>query len=108
MERTYVQLSLEDRCEISRRFEEGQSIRKIAADMDRAPSTIARELKLNTGRKVGYEPAYANEQTKARRWKGSKLAPSLCRPLPIQQSECTIIGRASKCLKNKSPQCGHL
>ena len=45
MERTYVQLSLEDRCEISRRFEEGQSIRKLAADMDRAPSTIARELK---------------------------------------------------------------
>ena len=74
MERTYVQLSLEDRCEISRRYAEGQSIRKIAADLDRAPSSISRELRRNTGRKVGYKPAYANEQTRARRWKGSKLA----------------------------------
>lgn len=74
MERTYAQLSLEDRCEISTRYAEGQSIRKIAADLDRAPSSISRELKRNTGRKVGYKPGYANEQTKARRWKGSKLA----------------------------------
>jgi len=80
MGRTYVQLSLEDRYEIARRRAEGQSIRKIAADMDRAPSSIARELKRNTGRKVGYKPEYANEQTRARRWSGSKLArkPELC------------------------------
>jgi transposase, IS30 family len=74
MGRPYVQLSFEDRCEIARRKAEGQSIRKIAADLDRAPSSIARELKRNTGRTVGYKPDYANEQTKARRWKGSKLA----------------------------------
>ncbi len=74
MERTYVQLSLEDRCQISRRRAEGQSIRKIAADLDRAPSSISRELKRNSGRKVGYMPAYAQEQTRARRWTGSKIA----------------------------------
>ena len=42
--------------------------------MDRAPSSIARELKRNTGRKVGYQPAYAHEQTRARRWTGSRLS----------------------------------
>jgi len=70
---TYEQLSLEDRCEIARLHQNGCSIRKIAASLDRAPSTIARELKRNSGRKVGYKPAYANEQTRARRWKGSKF-----------------------------------
>jgi IS30 family transposase len=74
MGRTYVQLSFEDRCEIARRRAEGQSIRKIAADLDRAPSSIAREVKRNRGRKVGYKPGYANEQARARRWTGSKLA----------------------------------
>ena len=74
MGRAYVQLSLEDRCEIARRRAEGQSIRKIAAALDRAPSSIARELKRNSGRKVGYRPAYADEQTRARRWKGSRIA----------------------------------
>ena len=70
----YAQLSLEDRCQIARLHSEGRSIRKIAADLDRAPSTVAREVKRNSGRKVGYKPAYANEQAAARRWKGSKLA----------------------------------
>lgn len=69
----YVQLSLEDRCEIARLQQDGCSIRKIAASLDRAPSTIAREVKRNTGRKIGYKPAYADEQTASRRWKGSKL-----------------------------------
>ena len=77
MARAYVQLSLENRCEIARRRAEGQSIRKIAAALDRAPSSIARELKRNAGHKVGYQPAYANEQTRARRWKGARLARNL-------------------------------
>jgi transposase, IS30 family len=76
MGRSYVQLSFEDRCEIARRTAEGQSVRKIAADLDRSPSTVSREVKRNSGRKVGYKPEYANEQTKARRWTGSKLARS--------------------------------
>jgi IS30 family transposase len=69
----YAQLSLEDRCQIARLHAEGTSIRKIAATLDRAPSSIAREIKRNAGTKVGYQPAYAHEQTRARRWKGSRL-----------------------------------
>jgi IS30 family transposase len=73
MGRSYAQLSLEERCEISRLQGAGLSIRQIAAALDRAPSTIARELKRNTGREVGYKPAYAYEQARARRWSGSRL-----------------------------------
>ena len=73
MATTYRQLSIEDRCRIASLHTEGCSIRKIAADLDRTPSTIAREINRNSGRKVGYKPGYANEQARARRWKGSKL-----------------------------------
>ena len=69
----YTQLSLEERCSIARLREAGQSIRQIAAALDRQPSTIARELKRNTGNRIGYQPAYAQAQTSARRWSGSRL-----------------------------------
>jgi transposase, IS30 family len=69
----YAQLSIEERCRIASLQEQGRSIRQIAADLDRAPSTIAREINRNAGRQFGYRPAYASEQAKARRWKGSKL-----------------------------------
>jgi transposase, IS30 family len=45
----YTPLSLEERC------------------------SIVRELRRNTGRKIGYQPAYAQAQTSARRWSGSRL-----------------------------------
>jgi IS30 family transposase len=73
MRTSYRQLSIEDRCRIASLQEQGHSIRKIAAALDRAPSTIAREIKRNAGRTIGYRPAYAQEQTRARRWKGSRL-----------------------------------
>ena len=73
MGRGYAQLSLEDRCAIARLQADGVSIRQIAAALDRAPSTITREVRRNSGRQVGYRPAYADEQTRARRWKGSRL-----------------------------------
>lgn len=73
MGRRYIQLSLEDRCSIARLQAEGFSIRQIAANLDRAPSTIAREIKRNRGREVGYRPVYAMEQARARRWAGSRL-----------------------------------
>src|SRR3990172_12461880 len=73
MPKGYAQLSLEDRCEIARLQAEGRSVRQIATALDRAPSTIARELKRNSGRQVGYKPAYANQQARARRWSGSRL-----------------------------------
>ena len=73
MGRRYKQLSLEERCDIARLQAEGHSIRQIAANLDRTPSTIAREIKRNRGSYVGYKPGYAEEQAKARRWQGSRL-----------------------------------
>jgi IS30 family transposase len=73
MGRSYEQLSLEDRCEIARLQAARCSIRQIAANLDRSPSTISRELKRNRGVQVGYKPSYAQEQTQARRWAGSRL-----------------------------------
>ena len=69
----YTQLSLEERCSIARLHEAGQSIRQIAAALDRQPSTIAREIKRNSGNKIGYRPAYAQAQASARRWTGTRL-----------------------------------
>jgi len=69
----YNQLELEDRCRIARLHEAGQSVRQIAAALDRAPSSISRELKRNSGAQIGYAPVYAQEQTAARRWSGSRL-----------------------------------
>jgi len=69
---SYEQLSLEERCEIARLQAEGCSIRQIAANLDRAPSTIAREIKRNRAAQ-SYKPVFAQEQTQARRWTGSRL-----------------------------------
>src|SRR4029077_14532837 len=73
MRRSYEQLSLEDRCEIARLSANGNSVRQIAAALDRSPSTISRELKRNGGRQIGCGPSYAEQQTRARRGKGSRL-----------------------------------
>src|SRR5438132_9948266 len=56
MGRKYQQLSLENRCEIARLQADGCSIRQIAAALDRAPSTISREVKRNRGRHIGCAP----------------------------------------------------
>jgi len=73
MGRKYAQIGLEERCEIARLLAAGSSIRQAAATLDRAPSTIAREMKRNLSRQSGYRPGYAEEQCRARRWTGSKL-----------------------------------
>ena len=70
---SYRQLSIEERCEIARLHEAGFSLRKIAAALDRQPSTVSRELKRNSGSQVGYRPRYAQAQADARRWTGSRL-----------------------------------
>lgn len=73
MGKKYQQLSLEERCTIARLSENGQTIRQIAAVMDRSPSTIARELARNANAQAPYQPAYAQQISKSRRWKGSRL-----------------------------------
>ena len=73
MPRAYTHLAIEDRCEIARLQAAGHSIRQIAASLDRAPSTIAREVTRNGSRTQGYRPRYAEQQARARRWTGSRL-----------------------------------
>ena len=76
MGQCYEQFSLEERCTLSRLSQAGKTIRQIAATMDRAPSTIMRELKRNRGysgglptclrRQAGQEPALERQSTVAR------------------------------------------
>lgn len=76
MGRQYEQLNVDERDEIARLHSQGASIRQIAAALDRQPSTISRELKRNAGggaRAGPYKAAYAQAQTAARRWSGSRL-----------------------------------
>jgi transposase, IS30 family len=73
MGQRYHQISLEERCEIARLHSQGCSLRQIAAALDRAPSSIAREIKRNGSVAAGYKPGYAEQQGQARRWTGSKL-----------------------------------
>ena len=72
MGKVYTQVSMEERCEIARLHAQGSSVRQIAAGVDRPPSTVARELKRNGSRTLGYQPRYANQQAHARRWRGSR------------------------------------
>lgn len=73
MGRKYKQLSLEERYEIARLRSGGVSVRKIAAALDRAASSVSREVRRNSGKKDGYKPIYADELNWARRWRGPRL-----------------------------------
>jgi IS30 family transposase len=73
MGQKYGQLSLEERCEITRLQAGGCSLRKIAEALGRDPSTLSRELRRNTDRDAGYKPAKAQGKADQRRWKGARL-----------------------------------
>ena len=73
MGKHYGHVTIEERCEIARLRSKGRSVRQIAAGLDRSPSTVARELKRNMSRTRGYQPVYADQQARARRWRGSRL-----------------------------------
>ena len=49
--RSRLALTLSEREEISRAVAAGRSFRSIALELDRAPSTISREIRLNGGRR---------------------------------------------------------
>ena len=80
MGQCYGQLSLEERVEIYRLHAGGRSQKEIASALDRAPSTISRELRRNSrATKVwtgGYDPVRAQYLAdRRRRWDGRfKLA----------------------------------
>ena len=73
MGRRYRQLSEAERERIAELHGAGRSTRQIAAALDRSSSTIAAELKRNARSDGSYDPAYAQERTWARRFRGSKL-----------------------------------
>ena len=73
MGKHYGHVTIEERCEIARLQGEGRSIRQIAAGLDRSPSTVARELKRNGSQSSEYKPVYAEQQARARRWRGSRM-----------------------------------
>jgi IS30 family transposase len=73
--RSRLALSLSEREEISRGLAEGQSMRKIAASIQRAPSTVSREVGRHCGR-TRYRAAEADQRAwdRARRPKPCRLA----------------------------------
>ena len=73
MGKRYGHVTIEERCEIACLQAEGRSVRQIAADLDRSPSTVARELKRNGSQTGEYKPVYADQQARARRWRGSGM-----------------------------------
>ena len=68
-----VVLRLEEREEISRGIAAGRSIRRIAAGLGRAPSTVSREVRRHGGRS-----AYRATEADARAWERA-LRPKPCR-----------------------------
>ena len=69
----YTQLSINDRHRIADLHAQGASLRQIAAGVDRASSTDARELTRNRLPAGDYDAAYAQDVAWFRRWRGARL-----------------------------------
>ena len=93
--RSRLALSLEEREEISRGLAVDRSLRSIARDLRRSPSTISREVGRNGGRK-----AYRTAQSDQRAWDCARR-PKACK-LSFNEALCRFIARK---LRSKwSPQ----
>ena len=73
MGQQYQQVTFEERCEVARLRASGHSVRQIAASLDRAPLTIARELNRDGFAHSGLPSSYSQQQARARRWRGARL-----------------------------------
>jgi IS30 family transposase len=93
--RSLLALTLPEREDISRGIASGSSIRKIAQLLDRAASTVSREVVRHGGR-----PEYRANEADAQAWK-SALRPKPCL-LAIQEKLQEIV--ASKLLLDWSPE----
>jgi IS30 family transposase len=108
MGQCYGQLSLKERVEIYRLHANGNSQNEIASALDRAPSTISRELRRNSRpTKVwpgGYEPVRAQQLAERRRqWDGrfklarqTDLRNSVGKSLAMGHSPEQIAGRLAR------------
>lgn len=63
---TYSLLALAERCQITGGISAGKSMRTIAKELGRAPSTISREIARNAGTRETYKPEKAEEMVMAR------------------------------------------
>lgn len=88
-------LTLEEREEISRGIAAGSSIRTIAQSLNRAPSTVSREIVRNGGR-VKYRASKANTQA----WESAKR-PKACKLLLNRELSVAV---ARKLNQSWSPQ----
>ena len=83
MGRSSTQITLEDRCARAHVHATGHALRQSAAALDRAPSTVARDLTRNASPPQGSHPGDADQQARARRWQGAKLARDRPRRAPV-------------------------
>ena len=74
MTRSYKQLDILERQRIYFLRKQGFSLRKIAEDLSRSPSTISREVKRNSGGR-GYRFAQAQRKARQRGCRGVLRAP---------------------------------
>jgi IS30 family transposase len=65
--RTYHQLTSEERYALSTLRKQGYTVRGIARALDRAPSTISREVRRNSRKDGGYRPSTAHDFARWRR-----------------------------------------
>jgi IS30 family transposase len=79
-ERSELRLSLEEREEISRGLAAGLSIRAIAADLERSPSTVCREVNANGGRRK-YRALSADRGAQKRALRPRRAKLTQCRRL---------------------------
>lgn len=66
----YVQLTLEERCEIHSLYKQGVSKSEIARALGRNKSTISRELKRNMSKSGDYKPGVAHKRALSKRHDG--------------------------------------
>ena len=79
-QRSELRLSLEEREEISRGLAAGLSIRSIAEELDRSPSTVCREVNANGGRRK-YRALQADRDAERRALRPKRAKLSQCRRL---------------------------
>jgi IS30 family transposase len=93
--RAAVALTLAEREEVSRGLCAGRSLRSIAQGLDRAPSTVSREVLRHRGR-LGYRANHADYEASV-----AALRPKLCR-LALNAKLCRVV--ASKLILEWSPE----
>jgi IS30 family transposase len=92
--RTYNEMSLDERVEVQRRLEAGDTLRAIARSLGRAPSTLSREWRRATSSGATYTAQAAHRQARARRRK-PRVERKLTDPALWDTVQCLLRARWS-------------